>query len=425
MNQIMPINERQANAQLDALQTAWATTCSAKFQHRVWWSDRVLTPGNAAFAAALAGVHGHCVAFVDSGVAQSWPNLQHQLADAFAALQTTPLKSARTTAHAETNSQLQHSAVAETAATLLPSLAHVETIPGGEACKDGLKFAERVAKICFDHGVNRHGAVIAIGGGAVLDAVGFGAAIAHRGVRMIRIPTTTLAQDDSAMGVKCGVNMYGQKNALGCFTSPWAILCDEQFLSTLPIEHWLGGFSEAVKIALLKDAPLFEQLETRAKCIVSRDMQSAAPIFRRSAWLHREHILNGGDPFEIGSARPLDHGHWSAHRLEVLSQFAVPHGQAVSIGIALDACLAVEMRLLDKSVAKRILRLLQSLQLPIWHPILEADSELFAGLEQFRQHLGGNFAIPLLNAIGSSRDVTRISAEDLRKSIITLRTLAS
>ena len=425
MNPIMPINERQANAQLDALQTAWATTCSAKFQHRVWWSDRVLTPGNAAFAAALAGVHGRCVAFVDSGVAQSWPKLQHQLADAFAALQTTPLKGAPNTAHAETNSQLQHNPVAETAETLPPSLAHVEIIPGGEACKDGLKFAERVAKICFDHGVNRHGAVIAIGGGAVLDAVGFGATIAHRGVRMIRIPTTTLAQDDSAMGVKCGVNMYGQKNALGCFTSPWAILCDEHFLATLPIEHWLGGFSEVVKIALLKDAPLFEQLETRAKSILSRDMQSATPILRRSAWLHREHILNGGDPFEIGSARPLDHGHWSAHRLEVLSQFAVPHGQAVSIGIALDACLAVEMRLLDASVAKRILRLLQSLQLPIWHPILEADNELFAGLEQFRQHLGGNFAIPLLNAIGSSREVTRISAEDLRKSIITLRTLAS
>ena len=422
MNPITPTNESQASAQLNALHTEWATTCSAKFQHRVWWSDHVLAPGNAAFAAALAGVHGHCVAFIDSGVAQSWPNLQHELVGAIAGLQTTPMKIAPITAHAETTSNLQHSVGAQ---TLLPSLAHVETIPGGEACKDGLKFAERVAKICFDHGVNRHGAVIAIGGGAVLDAVGFGAAIAHRGVRMIRIPTTTLAQDDSAMGVKCGVNMYGQKNALGCFTSPWAILCDEHFLTTLPIEHWLGGFSEVVKIALLKDAPLFEQLETRASSICLRDKKVATPILRRSAWLHREHILNGGDPFEVGSARPLDHGHWSAHRLEVLSQFAVPHGQAVSIGIALDACLAVEMRLLDASVATRILRLLQSLQLPIWHPILEADNELFAGLEQFRQHLGGNFAIPLLNAIGSSREVTLISAEDLRKSIITLRTLAS
>ncbi len=372
----------------------------------------MLAPGNAAFAAALAQVHGHCVAFIDSGVAQSWPELAPQLMGAFAALHP---------AHEETTSHQQH----RTASATSPSLAHVEIIPGGETCKEGLKYAERVAKICFDHGVSRHGAVIAIGGGAVLDAVGFGAAIAHRGVRMIRIPTTTLAQDDSAMGVKCGVNMFEQKNALGCFAAPWAVLCDEYFLQTLTIEHWLGGFSEVVKIALLKDPHLFEQLESHAMGITSRDLNIASPILRRSAWLHREHIVQGGDPFEVGSARPLDHGHWSAHRLEALSHFAVPHGQAVSIGIALDAFLAVEMRLLDASVATRIIQLLRSLQLPIWHPLLEAGEELFAGLEQFRRHLGGNFAIPLLTSIGASREVTRIKAEDFRKAVTTLRTLAS
>ena len=401
------------NTQLDL---AWSTSCGVTFQHRVWWSDHVLAPGNAAFAAALAQVHGQCVAFIDSGVAQSWPELALQLMGAFAALQP---------AHGDTTSHLQHGAVAATTPTVAPSLAHVEIIPGGETCKEGLKYAERVAKICFDHGVSRHGAVIAIGGGAVLDAVGFGAAIAHRGVRMIRIPTTTLAQDDSAMGVKCGVNMFGQKNALGCFAAPWAVLCDEHFLSTLPIEHWLGGFSEVVKIALLKDPHLFGQLESHAMGITSRDLKIASPILRRSAWLHREHIVQGGDAFEVGSARPLDHGHWSAHRLEALSHFAVPHGQAVSIGIALDAFLAVEMRLLDASVATRIIQLLRSLQLPIWHPLLEAGEELFAGLEQFRQHLGGNFAIPLLTSIGASREVTRIKAEDFRKAVTTLRTLAS
>ena len=401
------------NTQLDL---AWSTSCDVSFQHRVWWSDHVLAPGNAAFAAALAQVHGHCVAFIDSGVAQSWPEIAPQLMGAFAALQP---------AREEITSHEQHGAALATSPTVAPSLAHVEIIPGGETCKEGLKYTERVAKICFDHGVSRHGAVIAIGGGAVLDAVGFGAAIAHRGVRMIRIPTTTLAQDDSAMGVKCGVNMFEQKNALGCFAAPWAVLCDEHFLSTLPIEHWLGGFSEVVKIALLKDPHLFEQLESHAMGITSRDLKIASPILRHSAWLHREHILQGGDPFEVGSARPLDHGHWSAHRLEALSHFAVPHGQAVSIGIALDALLAVEMHLLDASVATRIIQLLRSLQLPIWHPLLEAGEELFAGLEQFRQHLGGNFAIPLLTSIGASREVTRIKAEDFRKAVTTLRTLAS
>lgn len=382
----------------------------------------MLAPGNGAFAQAFAGVHGHCVAFIDSGVAQRWPNLARQLMDAFASLQGARVASASTHANAATHQSLQDGA--NTVQSCVPVLAHVEIIPGGEACKDGLQYAQRVAQLCFDHGVNRHGAVIAIGGGAVLDAVGFGAAMAHRGVRMVRVPTTTLAQDDSAMGVKCGVNMFGQKNALGCFAAPWAILCDEKFLSTLPLEHWLGGFSEVVKIALLKDAPLFEQLEACATSITARDMKVASPILRRSAWLHREHILSGGDPFEVGSARPLDHGHWSAHRLEVLSHFAIAHGQAVGIGIALDACLAVEMNLLHASVAPRIIRLLQSLQLPVWHPLLESSQELFAGLEQFRQHLGGNFAIPLVVAIGACREVTRISAQDLRQAISNLRTLA-
>ena len=417
MNATKPTHNAEKNPNVNTqLDLAWSTSCGVTFQHRVWWSNHVLAPGNTAFAAALAQVHGQCVAFIDSGVAQSWPELALQLMGAFAALQP---------AHGDTTSHLQHGAVAATTPTVAPSLAHVEIIPGGETCKEGLKYAERVAKICFDHGVSRHGAVIAIGGGAVLDAVGFGAAITHRGVRIIRIPTTTLAQDDSAMGVKCGVNMFGQKNALGCFAAPWAVLCDEYFLSTLPIEHWLGGFSEVVKIALLKDPHLFEQLESHAMGITSRDLKIASPILRRSAWLHREHIVRGGDPFEVGSARPLDHGHWSAHRLEALSHFAVPHGQAVSIGIALDALLAVEMRLLDASVATRIIQLLRSLQLPIWHPLLEAGEELFAGLEQFRQHLGGNFAIPLLMSIGASREVTRIKAEDFRKAVTTLRTLAS
>lgn len=404
MTATTPMHDAQkiptAHPQLDGV---WSTRCAVDLNHRVWWSDDVLAPGNAAFAAALAQVHGNCVAFIDSEVAQSWPVLARQLMGAFAALQpsaSSPNPSA-------------------------PCLAHVEIIPGGEKCKEGFTWAQRVAKICFDHGVSRHGAVIAIGGGAALDAVGFGAAIAHRGVRIIRVPTTTLAQDDSAMGVKCGVNMFEQKNALGCFAAPWAVLCDEKFLTTLPIQHWLGGFSEAVKIALLKDAPLFEQLENCATSIVSRDMKIAAPILRRSAWLHREHILRGGDPFEIGDARPLDHGHWSAHRLETLSHFAVPHGQAVSIGIALDAFLAVEMSLLKAEVATRIIQLLRSLQLPVWHELLESGQELFAGLEQFRQHIGGHFAISLLTDIGASQEVTRISAEDFRNAVTTLRANAS
>jgi len=258
--------------------------------------------------------------------------------------------------------------------------------------------------------VSRRGCVIAVGGGAVLDAVGLGAAMAHRGVPVIRVPTTTLSQDDSAMGVKCGVNAFGQKNALGAFGVPHAVICCERLLSTLPIEHWIGGFSEAVKIALLKDAELLGQIERDAARIRAREMDAARPVLRRSAELHRAHILQGGDPFEQGAARPLDHGHWAAHRLEALSDWKLPHGQAVAIGIALDAQIAHGMGLQEASTTRRILEVLRALGLPTTHPLLEPATRLIEGLEQFRQHLGGRLSVPLITIPGAFREVHEIPA---------------
>jgi 3-dehydroquinate synthase len=315
------------------------------------------------------------VAFIDSGVSAAWPGLAERL----------------------------HAVVKQAAPHL--TLRAVDTMPGGEPCKDGLHHAERVARACFDHGVSRRGCVIAIGGGAVLDAAGFGASMAHRGVPLVRVPTTTLAQDDSAMGVKSGVNAFNQKNALGAFGAPHAVICCERLLTTLPPEHWLGGLSEAVKIALLKDPDMLAQLERTAPAIRARDMAAAQPMIRRSAELHREHILRGGDPFEQGSARPLDHGHWAAHRLEAMSAWQVPHGQAVAIGIALDACIASELGLLTPALRDRILHLLRALGLPITHPMLLPVERLLDGLEQFRQHLGGRLAIPLITEPGAHREV--------------------
>jgi 3-dehydroquinate synthase len=263
--------------------------------------------------------------------------------------------------------------------------------------------------------------VIAIGGGAALDAVGFGAAMAHRGVPVIRVPTTTLSQDDSAMGVKCGVNAFGQKNALGSFAAPHAVICCERLLSSLPLEHWLGGFSEAVKIALLKDARLLADIERDAAAIRAREMSVARPVIRRSAELHRAHILHSGDPFEQGSLRPLDHGHWAAHRLEALSGWQVPHGQAVAVGIALDAEIACALGMLDRTLADRVLRVLRALGLPTFHALLEPADRVIEGLEQFRQHLGGRLSIPLLTGIGAVREVHEIPAKVVRQAVQGLR----
>lgn len=369
------------------METAWSDVSTVPLRHRVWWTEDAFHASNPCWREALEDLEGHCVAFIDSSVAHAWPALAERL----------------------------HAVVKATGLDHV-SLRGVETIPGGEACKDGLAHAERVARACFESGVSRRGALIAIGGGAVLDAVGFGAAMAHRGVPVIRVPTTTLSQDDSAMGVKCGVNAFGQKNALGAFAAPHAVICCERLLASLSLEHWLGGFSEAVKIALLKDPDLLATLERDAARIRARDMHAARPVLRRCAELHRAHILRGGDPFEQGSVRPLDHGHWAAHRLEALSGWRLPHGQAVAIGIAIDAHIARVLGLLPPSDASRVVALLRALGLPVFHPLMRPVDPLIEGLEQFRQHLGGRLSVPLITQPGTSREVHEIPARAVREA---------
>jgi 3-dehydroquinate synthase len=189
------------------------------------------------------------------------------------------------------------------------------------------------------------------------------------------------------------------------------VLCCRRLLGSLPAEHWIGGFSEAVKIALLKDPGLLDRIERDAKRIIDRDMAASWPIVRRSAELHRGHIVQAGDPFELGSGRPLDHGHWVAHRLESLTAWALPHGQAVAVGLAVDACVACEMGWLATHKRDRIIGTLRSLGLPVFHAMLLPVERLLAGLEQFRQHLGGQLAVPLLRDMGHAQDASDIPSE--------------
>jgi 3-dehydroquinate synthase len=249
---------------------------------------------------------------------------------------------------------------------------------------------------------------VAIGGGAVLDAVGFAAAIAHRGLRLVRLPTTTLAQADSGVGVKNGVNLFHTKNWLGAFAVPWAVVNDALLLETLPDRDFLAGFSEAVKVALLKDPGLFADLCRAATRIRCRDMTVCLPLIRRSAEMHLEHIANGGDPFEMREARPLDFGHWSAHKLEAMTGFALRHGEAVAIGIAIDTVYASLALGLDPSVADRVLACLVQLGFALDHPQLGDSTQLLAGLEEFRQHLGGRLTLTMLQGIGQPTEVHEI-----------------
>lgn len=359
------------------------------FRHRVLFTRGAFAAPGALLRSLLAGgpERGRAVAFVDDGVLAARPGLEREIRAAFAS------------------------------DPLLPHLAEVAPVPGGERAKQGMAAVDTVVEAVDHHRIDRQSYVLAIGGGAALDAVGFGAAVAHRGVRLVRFPTTTLGQGDAGMAVKNGVNRFGKKNFVGTFSVPHAVVCDEDFLATSPEWSWCGGFSEAVKIALLRDAGLFAAMERDAAAIRARDMSAAMPVIRRSAELHWRHIALGGDPFETRSARPLDYGHWLAHRLEGLTGGELPHGQAVAIGVAVDTAYSACAGLLPVPAARRVISLLRALGLPTSHELLEDHGSVLCGLEEFREHLGGRLTITLLNGIGDPIDVHEIDGAHLADAV--------
>jgi 3-dehydroquinate synthase len=294
---------------------------------------------------------------------------------------------------------------------------NIQVVPGGEAVKNDIHLLERMLKCINAADLDRRSYIVVIGGGAVLDAVGFAAAISHRGIRLVRLPTTTLAQADSGIGVKNSVNLFEKKNWVGTFAVPWAVVNDAALLATLPDRDFRCGFSEAVKVSLLKDPQCFEQLCETADRIRERDMPAAAPMIRRSAELHLNHITQGGDPFEMREARPLDFGHWSAHKLEVLSNFELRHGEAVAIGVAVDTVYSSLVHGFPERDAERVLDCLARLGLRLDHPALHDTSRLFAGLEEFRQHLGGRLTVTMLKAVGRPLDVHEVDRKRMCAAI--------
>lgn len=303
-----------------------------------------------------------------------------------------------------------------------------EIIPGGEAAKNDSDIVDQLHKAINETNLDRHSYVAAIGGGAVLDAAGYAAATAHRGIRLIRVPTTVLAQNDAGIGVKNGINAFGKKNFLGTFAPPFAVLNDASFLQTLDHRDWRSGISEAVKVALLKDAVFFEFLEEKATALDNRDEEAMDHLIYRCAELHLDHIANSGDPFEMGSSRPLDFGHWSAHKLEQLTDYDLRHGEAVAIGLALDCIYSTLAGILSKEECLRILRMLKAVGFRLFAPELDNYTEepenaasIFHGLEEFREHLGGELTIMLLEEIGRGREVHEVDYDLYRKAIEELR----
>lgn len=288
-------------------------------------------------------------------------------------------------------------------------------VAGGEACKNDPEAYKQVVEATHTFGIDRHSYLIALGGGAVLDMVGFAAAISHRGIRLVRIPTTVLSQNDSAVGVKNSINAFGKKNYLGTFTPPFAVLNDFTFLESLEDRDWSSGISEAIKVALIKDLNFFEWLEKEAAALARRDLEPMKEHIIRSAQHHMAHIA-GADPFEFGSSRPLDFGHWAAHKLEKLSDFRIRHGEAVAIGIALDSAYSFLQGRIEEADLLRIFKVFRTLGLALYASELQGDA-LLQGLKEFQEHLGGRLTIMLLEKLGKGVEVHEMDPELIVKAL--------
>ena len=300
-------------------------------------------------------------------------------------------------------------------------------VQGGEAVKNDWSRVVEILELVHRHHIDRHNYLVVVGGGALLDMVGLAAATAHRGIRLVRVPTTTLAQDDSGVGVKNGVNAFGKKNFIGTFAPPYAVINDFDLLATLPDRDKRAGYVEAVKVACIRDREFFERLERDAAALAAFEPEAMKHLIRRSAELHLNHIANGGDPFEMGSARPLDFGHWAAHKLEQMSGYRLRHGEAVAIGIALDVLYSVRQGLLAAPAAERILGLLERLGFTLFDPELRTVTAsgqygVLEGLEEFREHLGGELTITLLNDIGRGVEVHAMDQDEVRRALDDLET---
>lgn len=390
-----------ARAQISAVSSVIERTIQASYRHQIHFTRWVFDPANLALRSILENQEPpkrhRALIVVDEALARAQSSLEGRIEEYFARHQ-------------------------ESLHLVCPPL----VIEGGERTKNSYFHVSEIQSHADRYHIDRHSYVLAVGGGALLDMVGLAAATAHRGLRHVRIPTTTLSQADSGVGVKNGINAFGKKNFIGSFAPPFAVINDFEMLASLAPRDKRAGYIEAVKVALIRDARFFAALENDAAALREFEPAAMERLIHRSAELHVHHIATSGDPFEFGSARPLDFGHWAAHKLEQLSEYRIRHGEAVAIGLALDVIYSRLIGLIPDATSRRILSLLDALDFDLFaNELLHADSAgqlmVLAGLEEFREHLGGELTITLLSDIGRGVEVHEMNTAKVLEAIEELR----
>jgi len=286
------------------------------------------------------------------------------------------------------------------------------SVPAGEKSKNRTTKGHIEDKL-LSLGAGRRSVVIALGGGMVGDLAGFVASTLLRGIRYVHIPTTLLAQVDSSIGGKVAVNHPLGKNLLGAFCQPKRVCIDISTLGTLPHREFIHGMAEVIKYAAILDRDLFSYLEVHCENILTRDAKALIKVITRCCELKRDVVEI--DEKETDYRRILNFGHTIGHALESLTNYRLPHGIAVSIGMATEARISATRGLLSAGSVARLENLLHAYRLPTEIPPSTDIRELCEATRTDKKAKDGRVHYTLLQRIGKARTGVRLSHEKVQR----------
>ena len=286
------------------------------------------------------------------------------------------------------------------------------TVPAGETSKSIAQVGELLEQMLAT-GADRKSVVVALGGGVVGDLAGFAAATYGRGISLVQVPTTLLAQVDSSVGGKTGVNLRGAKNMVGSFWQPAGVLIDTETLNTLPEREYLAGMAEVVKYGMILDEPFLAYLEQQVEAIHARDPAVLAHIVAECCRFKAQ-VVAADEREETGQRAILNYGHTFCHAIESVAGYGeYLHGEAVSIGMLCASRLAEALGRIDHSITQRQERLLTALKLPVAVPDLDR-AELLAVMQRDKKVEHGKLRFILPTRIGHVELVNGVSPEMAR-----------
>jgi len=305
--------------------------------------------------------------------------------------------------------------------SLLRGLASLEAetmvLPDGEQHKT-LETMAAILDRLVKAGHTRKSILIAMGGGVIGDLTGFAAACYQRGIDYIQVPTTLLAQVDSSVGGKTGVNHALGKNMFGAFHQPIRVIADLDTLSTLVEREYKAGLAELVKHAIILDEDFFDWLETHVKALVARNSTILSEALRRSVAIKAEIVAR--DERESGLRMLLNFGHTFGHAIETCCGYgSLLHGEAVAMGMSMAVKLSVHLGLLDSDAGTRITDFLHSFKLPTTFPPTLSPDVLYKTMRHDKKAHDTGLRFIILNAIGQAGIIDSVSKSDVLYAIET------